>query len=105
MEYVEGGTEYLFSYFLSDSRAVASTVGIKQKGGKGEEEFSNERTVSVGGGGNKNRLSSTTCGEELHKIFKDWQSFNNWQSFKGLSKIPKRFTDFERFAVFTFTDL
>ncbi len=24
---------------------------------------------------NKNRLSSTTCGEELHKIFKAWQSF------------------------------
>ncbi len=29
---------------------------------------------------NKNRLSSTTCGEELQKIFKDWQSF------KGLSQ-------------------
>ena len=25
--------------------------------------------------GNKNRLSSTTCGEELQKFFKDWQSF------------------------------
>ena len=39
---------------------------------------------------NKNRLSSTTCGEELQKIFKDWQSF------KGLyQKVPKRFTNFE----------
>ena len=27
---------------------------------------------------NKNRLSSTTCGEELQKIFKDWQSFKEF---------------------------
>ena len=34
---------------------------------------------------NKNRLSSTTCGEELQKIGKDWQSF------KGLcQKDPKK---------------
>ncbi len=38
---------------------------------------------------NKNILSSTTCGEELQKIFKDWQSF------KGLClKGPKKFTDY-----------
>ncbi len=27
---------------------------------------------------NKNRLSSTTCSEELQKIFKDWQSFKGF---------------------------
>ena len=32
-------------------------------------------TASEGTEGNKNRLSSTTCGEELQKIGKDWQSF------------------------------
>ncbi len=48
----------------------------------------------------KNRLSSTTCGEELQKIFKDWLIFN------GLSqKAPKKFTDFKRFAFLTFFDL
>ena len=50
--------------------------------------------------GNKNRLSSTTCGEELQKIFKDWQSFKELYQ-----KVPKRFTDFKRFAFLTFFDL
>ncbi len=59
--------------------------------------------VTIGlhfGDWNKNRLSSTTCGEELQKIFKDWQSF------KGLyQKVPKRFSDFKQFVFLTFFDL
>ncbi len=52
------------------------------------------------GGRNKNRLSSTTCGEELQKIFKDWQIFKGF-----CQKAPKKFTDFKRFAFLTFFDL
>ncbi len=38
---------------------------------------------------NKNRLSSTTCGEELKKNFKDWQSFKGF-----LSKSTKKNNQF-----------
>ena len=40
----------------------------------------NDRTLK-----NKNRLSSTTCGEELQKIFKDWQIFKGF-----CQKAPKK---------------
>ncbi len=63
-----------------------------------------ETTTRMGGGGrrgNKNRLSSTTCGEELQKIFKDWQSLNK----RTLSKSTKKVTEFKRFAFLTFFDL
>ncbi len=36
---------------------------------------------------NKNRLSSTTCGEELQKIGKDWHSFNQRTLSKSTKKI------------------
>ncbi len=49
---------------------------------------------------NKNRLSYTTCGEELQNIFK------NWQSWKGLwHKPPKNFTILSIFAFLTFLTL
>ncbi len=48
---------------------------------------------------NKNRLSSTTCGEELQKIYKDWQSF------KALCQKQQKITDFKQFAFLTFFDL
>ena len=38
---------------------------------------------------NKNRLSSTICGEELQKIFKDWRSL------KGLVKKHQIITNFK----------
>ncbi len=41
---------------------------------------------------NKNRLSSTTCGEELQKIIKVWQSF------KELSKKYQKIDNFKQFA-------
>ena len=45
---------------------------------------------------NKHRLGSTTCGEELQKIFKDWQSL------KGLClKAPKKLNDFKPIAFLT----
>ncbi len=49
---------------------------------------------------NKNRLSSTTCGEELQKIVKVWQSF------KGLcQKKYQKVDNFKQVAFLTFVDL
>ncbi len=43
---------------------------------------------------NKNRLSSTTCGEELQKIAKDWQNF------KGLCQKDPKNHQFKAICVF-----
>ena len=48
------------------------------------------------GGRNKNRLGSTTCGEDLQKIFKDWQSFKGQRT---LSKSTKKIHRFQAISV------
>ncbi len=42
---------------------------------------------------NKNRLSYTTCGEELQKSFKDWQK---------IGKLAPKIANFTQFAFLTF---
>ncbi len=48
----------------------------------------------------KNRLSSTTCGEELHKIFKDWQ--NKKDFVKKHQKSSKKLSDLRFWPFLTF---
>ncbi len=60
-------------------------VPATRRGGGGGGGGRRRRADSHVSCGNKNRLSSTTCGEELQKIGKDWQSL-----IKGLGeKEPK----------------
>ena len=44
-------------------------------GGRAAARSAEKRNIRFDQMKNKNRLNSTTCGEELQKIFKDWQSF------------------------------
>ena len=69
-------TEIFFCVCCGKSRAGQS----RKKNPRRTRKPQTKEQITVGGGDrgfpakNKNRLSSTTCGEELQKIFKDWQS-------------------------------
>ncbi len=64
--------EIIFDLFATRTNKIKINSRFNQKR-RGEEKGVPNRNWR-----NKNRLSSTTYGEELQKIFKDWQIFERF---------------------------